>query len=88
MENKYNTVEEIIEEIKKGKCVIIQDSESRENEGDYICAAEFATPENINLMASEGKGIICMPMSNEESERLQLAPMVRNNTDNHHTAFL
>ena len=88
MENKYNSIEEIIEELKKGRCVIMQDAESRENEGDYICAAEFATPENLNRMASEAKGVICMPMSGEEADRLCLAPMIRHNTDNHQTAFL
>ena len=88
MENKYNSIEEIIEELKKGRCVIVQDAESRENEGDYICAAEFATPENLNRMASEAKGVICMPMSGEEADRLCLAPMIRHNTDNHQTAFL
>ena len=88
MENKYDSIEEIIDELKKGRCVIMQDAESRENEGDYICAAEFATPENLNRMASEAKGVICMPMSGEEADRLCLAPMIRHNTDNHQTAFL
>ena len=88
MEYKFDSIEEIVEEIKKGHCVIMQDAESRENEGDYICAAEFATPENVNLMASDAKGVICMPMDGELADRLFLSPMVQRNTDNHHTAFL
>lgn len=88
MEYKFDSIEEIVEEIRKGRCVIMQDAESRENEGDYICAAEFATPENVNLMASEAKGVICMPMDGEIANRLFLGPMIRRNTDNHHTAFL
>lgn len=88
MEYKFDSIEEIVKEIKKGHCVIMQDAESRENEGDYICAAEFATPENVNLMASDAKGVICMPMDGELADRLFLSPMVQRNTDNHHTAFL
>lgn len=88
MEYKFDSIEEIVEEIRKGHCVIMQDAENRENEGDYICAAEFATPENVNLMASEAKGVICMPLDGEIADRLFLGPMIRRNTDNHHTAFL
>lgn len=88
MEHQFNTVEELAAELRAGRCVIIQDAESRENEGDFICAAEFATPENVNLMASEGKGVICMPMAGELADRLFLPPMIRKNTDNHQTAFL
>ena len=88
MDYKFDSIEEIIEEIRKGHIVIMQDAESRENEGDYICAAEFATPENVNRMASEAKGVICMPMSEEMADSLYLGPMIRHNTDNHHTAFL
>ena len=88
MEYKFDSIEEIIEEIRKGHIVIMQDAESRENEGDYICAAEFATPENVNRMASEAKGVICMPMSEEMADALYLGPMIRHNTDNHQTAFL
>ena len=88
MECKFDPIEEVIEEVKKGHIVIMQDSESRENEGDYICAAEFATPENINRMASEARGLICMPMAAEVAERLFLAPMVRQNTESNETAFL
>lgn len=88
MDYKFNSIEEIIEEIRQGHIVIMQDAESRENEGDYICAAEFATPENVNRMASEAKGVICMPMSEEIADSLYLGPMIRHNTDNHQTAFL
>lgn len=88
MECKFDPIEEVIEEVKKGNIVIMQDSESRENEGDYICAAEFATPENINRMASEARGLICMPMAAEVAERLFLVPMVRQNTESNETAFL
>ena len=88
MEFKFDPIEEVIEEIKNGHIVIIQDPESRENEGDYICAAEFATPENINRMASEARGLICMPMVEEVAEQLFLAPMVRQNTESNETAFL
>lgn len=88
MEYKFDTIEEIVEELKAGRCVIMQDAESRENEGDYICAAEFATPDNLNRMASEAKGVICMPMAGELADKLFLGPMIRRNTDNHQTAFL
>lgn len=88
MECKFDPIEEVIEEVKKGHIVIMQDPESRENEGDYICAAEFATLENINRMASEARGLICMPMAAEVAERLFLAPMVRQNTESNETAFL
>lgn len=88
MENKFNTIEEIIEEIKQGHIVIMADAESRENEGDYICAAEFATPEVINRICTEARGVLCMPMAGEIADKLFLAPMIRRNTDNHQTAFL
>ena len=60
---KFNTVEEALEDLKNGKIVLVTDDEHRENEGDFICAAQFATTENINFMATHGKGLICMPMS-------------------------
>ena len=88
MEYKFDSIETIVEGIRKGHCVIMQDAENRENEGDYICAAEFATPENVNRMASEAKGVICMPMAGELADKLFLGPMIRRNTDNHQTAFL
>mgnify|MGYP001378548910 FL=1 len=59
---KFDTVEQALEELKKGKIILVTDDEDRENEGDFICAAEFATTENLNFMATYGKGLICMPM--------------------------
>lgn len=82
-----NTVKEALEDIRKGKCIVVIDDEDRENEGDVICAAEFATTENVNFMASYAKGLICMPMTKEYVEKLDLPQMVANNTDNHSTAF-
>lgn len=84
---KFDTVEQTLEELKKGKIILVTDDEDRENEGDFICAAEFATTENLNFMATYGKGLICMPMSKEICERLKLPQMVADNTDNHETAF-
>ncbi len=81
------SVKEAIEELKKGKLILVTDDEDRENEGDLICAAEFATTENVNFMAAKAKGLICMPMSAEIAERLKFYPMVQVNTDNHETAF-
>ena len=86
-EYKFNSIKEIIEDIRSGKNIILADAESRENEGDVICAAEYATPENVNFMASYARGLICMPMSREYTEKLQLPQMVEQNTDNHSTAF-
>ncbi|MGX9134532.1 bifunctional 3,4-dihydroxy-2-butanone-4-phosphate synthase/GTP cyclohydrolase II [Rummeliibacillus sp. JY-2-4R] len=82
-----NTIEEAIEDLKQGKMIIVVDDENRENEGDFLALAEFATPETINFMAKYGRGLICTPMSKALAERLDLNPMVENNTDNHHTAF-
>lgn len=84
---KFDTVEQALEELKKGKIILVTDDEDRENEGDFICAAEFATTENLNFMATHGKGLICMPMSKEICEKLRLPQMVADNTDNHETAF-
>ncbi len=84
---KFSTIEEALEDLRKGKIILVTDDENRENEGDFICAAQFATTENINFMATHGKGLICMPMSQEYVERLQFPQMVSNNTDNHETAF-
>lgn len=81
-------VKQAIEDIKNGKIIIVTDNETRENEGDFICAAEFATPENVNFMAKYAKGLICMPMSHEICEKLSLKPMLDTNTDNHETAFM
>lgn len=83
----FNTVEEAVEDIKNGKMIMVADDESRENEGDIIMAAEFATTEAINFMASKAKGLICMPADKSIIERLKLSQMVDNNTDNHCTAF-
>ena len=93
---KFDTVEQALEELKRGKIILVTDDEDRENEGDFICAAEFATTENVNFMAAayqanyaktDGKGLICMPMSKEICEKLRLPQMVADNTDNHETAF-
>ena len=84
---KFDTVEQALEELKRGKIILVTDDEHRENEGDFICAAEFATTENLNFMATYGKGLICMPMSKEICEKLKLPQMVTDNTDNHETAF-
>lgn len=83
----YNTIEEALQELRAGHIILVTDDENRENEGDMICAAEFATQENVNTMASEAKGLICMPMSEETARALGLPPMVEHNTDNHETAF-
>lgn len=84
---EFNTIEEAIEDLKKGKIILVTDDENRENEGDFICSAEFATKENINFMAVNGKGLICMPMSAKICEKLKFPQMVSENTDNHETAF-
>jgi len=85
--SQFNTIQEALEELKNGKLILVVDDEDRENEGDFICAAEFATTQNINFMATHGKGLICMPMSRKYVEKLQIPQMVSNNTDNHETAF-
>jgi len=84
---KISSIEDALEALKNGKCILCTDDPDRENEGDLICAGEFATTENVNLMASVGKGLICMPMSKSNISRLGLTQMVTNNTDNHETAF-
>ena len=84
---QFNTVEEALEEMREGRIVLVTDDSDRENEGDFICAAEFATTANINFMATHGKGLICMPMSGEYVRKLQIPQMVTDNTDNHETAF-
>ncbi|MCQ2585651.1 MAG: bifunctional 3,4-dihydroxy-2-butanone-4-phosphate synthase/GTP cyclohydrolase II [Treponema sp.] len=84
---EYNKIEEALEDLKNGKIILVTDDPDRENEGDFICAAEFATGENINFMATYGKGLICMPMNKELASRLNLDQMVSENTDNHCTAF-
>lgn len=84
---QFHTVEEALEDIRNGKIILVTDDAERENEGDFICAAEFATTENINFMATYGKGLICMPMSEEYVKKLKIPQMVQQNTDNHETAF-
>ena len=84
---KFNKIEEALEDLRMGKIILVTDDEDRENEGDFVCAAEFATTENVNFMAIYGKGLICMPMSEELVKKLQIPQMVENNTDNHSTAF-
>ena len=84
---RYNTVEEACEALRNGEIILVTDDEDRENEGDMICAAQFATTENVNFMAAHAKGLICMPMSAKLCDRLHLPQMVDYNTDNHCTAF-
>ena len=86
-EFEFDTVESAIADIRAGKIVIVSDDDDRENEGDFICAGAFATPENINFMATWGRGLICMPMNEDMAKRLDFHPMVTNNTDAHGTAF-
>ena len=84
---QYNTIEEALEDLRQGKMILCTDDPDQENEGDLICAAEFATTENVNFMATHGKGLICMPMSYGYVQKLQFPQMVTRNTDNHETAF-
>ena len=83
----FDSVETCLEALRKGEIILVTDDADRENEGDCICAAEFATTENVNFMATYAKGLICMPMSRACCEKLDLPQMVRQNTDNHQTAF-
>ena len=83
----FSTIEEAVEDLRSGKMIIAVDDPDRENEGDLICAARYATTENVNFMASFAKGLICMPMSAEMTRKLDLKQMVAENTDNHSTAF-
>ncbi len=84
---KFDAVEDCIQALARGEVIVVTDDEDRENEGDCICAAQFATTANVNFMASYAKGLICMPMSAEMCARLDLPQMVETNTDNHLTAF-
>lgn len=84
---EFNTVEEALEELRQGRIILVTDDEDRENEGDFICAAEFATTENVNFMSTYAKGLICMPMSEALCRKLHFPQMVSDNTDNHETAF-
>ncbi len=83
----FHSIEEALEDLKQGKMVIVCDDEDRENEGDFIMLAEYATPEAINFMAKEGRGLICVPITEELASKLDLKPMTENNTDSHGTAF-
>lgn len=83
----FATIEEALDALRAGKNILVIDDPDRENEGDIICAAQFATTENVNFMATYAKGLICMPMSGEYCDKLGLPPMVEQNTDNHETAF-
>ncbi len=87
MSHKLNTIEEAIQEIKQGKIIIVVDDEDRENEGDFICAAEIVTPEMINFMATHGRGLICTPIDEDRADELGLKMMVGDNTALHETAF-
>ncbi len=84
---QYHRIEEAIEDLRAGRIILATDDPDRENEGDMICAAQFATQENINFMASHAKGLICTPMSGQVAAGLGFLPMVSENTDNHGTAF-
>lgn len=86
-QNQFSTVEEAIQAIKEGKLVIVADNEDRENEGDLVCAAEKITPELINFMAVEARGLICMPITRQLADKLDLRAMAAVNTDSEHTAF-
>ena len=81
------TIEEALSQFKNGQMLIVVDDEDRENEGDFIIAAEKATPEDINFMMKEGRGLICMPITPSHSNRLHLSPMVSDNTSIHKTNF-
>lgn len=84
---QFHTIDGALADLREGKLIIVTDDADRENEGDLICAAEFATTENVNFMASQGKGLICMPMSEALCRKLRFPQMVADNTDNHETAF-
>lgn len=84
---KFSTIAEAIEDIKQGKMIIAIDDEDRENEGDLIMAAEKVTPEAINFMITNARGLVCLPIAGQRLDELDLPAMVTNNTDNHETAF-
>lgn len=83
----FDSVEDCLSALRRGEVILVTDDEDRENEGDCICAAEFATTANVNFMATYARGLICMPMSREYCRKLDLPQMVHQNTDNHQTAF-
>ena len=83
----FSSISDALRDLAAGKIILVIDDPDRENEGDFVCAAQFATTENINFMAIHGRGLICMPMSKEYVKKLQIPQMVMENTDNHETAF-
>lgn len=83
----YATVDQAVEELKKGKAIIVVDDENRENEGDFLALGKFASPEMINFMASEGKGLICAPIEADKARQLSLSLMAPENSDPYQTAF-
>lgn len=83
----FHKIEDALEDLKRGKVIIVCDDEDRENEGDFLGLGEFATPDMINFMAKEGRGLICIPISESLADRLDLRPMVEVNTESHKTAF-
>ncbi|MBR4164855.1 MAG: bifunctional 3,4-dihydroxy-2-butanone-4-phosphate synthase/GTP cyclohydrolase II [Lachnospiraceae bacterium] len=85
--NDFSSIADALRDLAAGKIILVIDDPDRENEGDFVCAAQFATTENINFMAIHGRGLICMPMSKEFVKKLQIPQMVMENTDNHETAF-
>lgn len=87
MDFQLNSIEEALEDLRQGKVIVVVDDEDRENEGDFICAAELATPEIINFMSIHGRGLICTPVTEQRAKELDLRYMVQENTALHHTAF-
>ena len=86
-EIKFSPISEALEDLRQGKIIMVVDDEDRENEGDLIVAAKYATPENVNFIAKYARGLICMPVSEEIAAKFNFAPMTATNTDNHETAF-
>lgn len=86
-EKEFDTIEKALEDLRNGKIIMVSDDEDRENEGDLICAAQFATPENVNFMAKFARGLICMPVGKSIAQKFNFHPMTFENTDNHSTAF-
>lgn len=84
---QFNTIEEALEDLRQGRIILVTDDENRENEGDFICAAQYATTENVNIMAVHGRGLICMPMSPALCKKLKFPQMVTDNSESHETAF-
>lgn len=87
MENKFDLISAALDDLKQGKVIIVCDDEKRENEGDFVVLAEFATPEVINFMITHGRGLVCMPLTKAHADKIGLGAMVGNNTDNFKTAF-